>query len=96
MLDELYRPLVIQVLEEAHNVGIEYPVHFLSLDAHRQSVERLMRAATGTEPVREAHEVDLVNLIEDRHHGLLDYLVLYSRDAQRTFRPVGLRYIDSP
>jgi len=40
-----------------------------------------MRAATGTEPIREALEVDLVNLVEDRHHGLLDDLVLQCRDA---------------
>ena len=55
-----------------------------------------MRAAARSEPVREAFEVDLIYLIEDRHHRLLDYLVLYSRDAQRTLPSVGLRYIDSP
>jgi hypothetical protein len=30
-----------------------------------------MRAATGTEPLRKAFEVDLIYLVEDRHHGLL-------------------------
>src|SRR5260370_27805130 len=54
-----------------------------------------MRAATGTEPVRKAFEVDLVYLIEDRHHGLLNNFVLQSSDAQRTLPPVGLRYKDS-
>src|SRR5271156_4228553 len=29
-----------------------------------------MRAATGTEPVGEAFEVDLIYLVEDRHHSL--------------------------
>src|SRR6266446_7833884 len=62
MLDELHRPFVAQVIEEATNVGIEYPVHSLPLDAHRQRVQRLMRAATGTEPVRDALEVDPVGL----------------------------------
>jgi len=47
------------VANEAADVGIEHPVHPLPLDAHRQRVQRLMRAATGPEPVREALEVDL-------------------------------------
>ena len=64
------------------------------LDAHRQRIS-LMRAATGTEPVRKAFEVDLVYLVEDRHHRLLHNFVLQRGDAQRTFPPVGLRYKDS-
>src|SRR5215470_13992900 len=54
-----------------------------------------MRAATGPEPIREAFEVDLVNLVEDRHHSLLNNFVLQRRDAQRTLPSVGLRNIDS-
>src|SRR5438128_4705477 len=54
-----------------------------------------MRAATGSEPVRKAFEVGLVNLVEDRHHSLLNDFVFQRRDAQRTLPPVGLRYIDS-
>jgi hypothetical protein len=50
-----------------------------------------MRAATGTEPIREALEVDLINLVEDRHHGLLNDFVLQRRDAQRTLPSVSLR-----
>src|SRR6516164_3217464 len=54
-----------------------------------------MWAATGPESVREAFEVGLVNLVEDRHHSLLDDLVLQCRDAQGALPPVGLRYVDS-
>src|SRR2546428_2297237 len=96
MLDELHRPFVAQVVEEATDVGIEYPVHPLPLDAHRQRVQRLMRAATGTEPVREAFEVDLIYLVENRHHSLLNDFVLQRCDAQRTLPPVSLRNKDSP
>ena len=81
MLDELHRPFVAQVVEEATDVGIKHPVHSLPLNAHRQRIKRLMRAATGTEPLRKAFEVDLVYLIEDRHHGLLNNFVLQCRDA---------------
>src|SRR5262252_2896881 len=54
-----------------------------------------MRAATGPESVREALEVGLVNLVEDRHHSLLNDLVLQCCDAQRALPPIGLRDIDS-
>jgi hypothetical protein len=46
------------------------------LDARRQRVQRLMRAASWPEPVGKAFEVDLVNLVEDRHHSLLNDFVL--------------------
>jgi hypothetical protein len=81
MLDDLHGPFVTHVVEEAANVRIEHTVHPLPLDAHSQSVERLMRAATGPESIRKAFEVGLVNLIEDRHHSLLNDLVLQGRDA---------------
>src|SRR5207244_6024393 len=54
-----------------------------------------MRAATGPEPVRKAFEVGLVNLVEYRHHSLLDDLVLQCCDAQGALPPIGLRYVDS-
>src|SRR5665213_2712690 len=95
VLDELHRPFVAQIVVKAADVRIEHPVHLLPLDTHTQCIERLMRAATGTEPIREALEVDLTNLVEDRHHGLLNDFVLQRRDAQRTLSPISLRYIDS-
>src|ERR1039457_6301868 len=95
MRDELHDPLVAHVVEEATNIRIEHPIHSLPLDARRQRVQRLMRAATGPEPVREAFEVDLIDMIEDRHHGLLNDFVLQCRDAQWTSLPIGLRNIDS-
>ena len=60
MLDELHRPFVAQIIEEAMDVGVEHPVHPLPLNAHRQRVQRLVRAASGTEPIRKAFEVDLI------------------------------------
>ena len=68
-------------IQETSNVRIEHPVHSLPLDARRQRVQRLMRAATGPKPVRKAFEVHLVYLVEDRHHSLLNDFVFQSRDA---------------
>src|SRR5258708_19436167 len=96
MLDELHHPFVAQVIEETTDVGIKHPVHPLPLNAHRQRVQRLMRAATGTKPVREAFEVDLIYLVEDRHHSLLNNFVVQSRDAHRTFPPLTFRNKNSP
>jgi hypothetical protein len=72
---------VAHVVKETSNVRIEHPVHSFPLDAHRQRVQRLMWAATGPEPIRKAFEVDLINLIENRNHSLLNNLVLQRRDA---------------
>ena len=95
MLDKLQHPFVIQVIEEATNVCIEHPVHSLPLNAHRQRIQRLMRAATRPEPVGKAFEVDLIYLIEDRHHSLLNDFVLQSCDSQWTLPSIGLRNVDS-
>src|SRR5690349_8498040 len=96
MLDELHRPFVAHIVEEPANVGIEHPVHPLPKDAHIERVQRLMRAATSTKSIREALEIDLIDLVENRRHGLLNKFVLQSRNAQRTLPPVSVRNIDSP
>src|SRR5262250_2560225 len=54
-----------------------------------------MWAATGPKAVRKAFEVGLVNPVEDRHHSLLDNLVLQCCDTQGALPPIGLRYVDS-
>src|SRR5262249_7106775 len=81
---------------EVPNVRIEHPVHSLPLDTHSQRIQRLMRATTGPKPVGKAFEVDLINLIEDGHHGLLNNFVLQRRDTQWTLPPISLRNVDSP
>ena len=81
MLDELHSPFVAQLVEKGRDVRIEYPVHLLSLNAHTQRIKRLMRTSPGTEPLREAFEIDLVDLIEDRNHSLLNDLVFDSCDS---------------
>ncbi len=88
VLDELSRPPVAHVIEEATDVRIEHPVHLLPLQSDHERIQRLMRTAARAEPVREALEVDLINLIEDRHHGLLDDFVFQCRDAQRALSPI--------
>ena len=96
VLQKLLQPLMTDVVEEALDIRIENPVHPLPGNPHIQRIQRLMRVTPWAEPVRKAPEVHLVDLVEDGHHGLLNNLVLQTRDAQRALLPVGLRYIDSP
>ena len=41
-----------------------------------------MRAATGSEPVRQAFEVDLIDPVEDRHHGLASNVMAWVGPAK--------------
>jgi hypothetical protein len=83
MLDELHGPFVAHVIEEATYVRIEHPVHPLPLDARCQRIQRLMRAATGPEPVRKALEVDLIDLVEELiQHLRSKRLIRRSRHAR--------------
>jgi len=43
-----------------------------------------MRRAPGSEPIREAEKVRLIDAVEHLHDGTLDDLVLQRRDPQRT------------
>ncbi len=85
------QPLVVDRVEEAADVGVEHPGHALTHDRGVQRIESHVRAPPRPEAVGEAQEVDLVDAVEHRHHGLLDDLVLQGRDAQRPHPPVGLR-----
>ena len=96
MADELQQPLMTDMVEEALDVGIEYPVHTLLLQPRIQRIERLVRVTSRPEPVRETSEVRLINFIEHGHHGLLNNLVLQGRDAQGALPPIGLRDVHSP
>ncbi|MBV8831433.1 MAG: recombinase family protein [Acidobacteriaceae bacterium] len=95
MADELQQPLVTDVVEEALDVGIEYPVHALLLQPRIQRIERIVRVTSRPEPVRETSEVRLINFIEHGHHGLLNNLVLQRRNPQRTLPSIRLRNVHS-
>jgi site-specific DNA recombinase len=95
VLEELLQPFVVDVVKEPTDVSIEHPVHLLPHESHPERVQRIMLAASGPKPIREAQEVDLVDLVKYPHHNLLDDLVLQGRDAQRSLSSVGLRDEDA-
>lgn len=66
------------------------PVHALALDRHAQGVQCVGLDSPGSEPVREAEEVFLVDRIEHGDDCTLDDLVL-QRGIARGASPVRLR-----
>src|ERR1700677_4618622 len=79
------------VIEEAPNVGVQYPVHRLALDANRKCVQRIVLSPSRPEPVGEAEEVRLVDRIENLYHRALDNLVFQRRDTERALPSVRFR-----
>jgi hypothetical protein len=96
MLEELDEPSVGQRVEEAPNVTIQHVVHALPREGHRERVQRLVWTASWPKPVGEAPKILLVDLGEDRDHGLLDNLIFQRRDPQGALSPIGLRDVNPP
>ena len=91
VLDESHQPSVVESVEEAPDVGVEHPVHLLRHDPGRQRVQRLMRAAPWSEPIREPEEVRFVDGVEHLDDGALDDLVFQRGNPERPLPPVRLR-----
>ena len=95
VLDKFHQPFVSQASEEVTNVGVEYPVHLPRRDTGRECIQRLMRAASWSEAVREPAEVlfaDGVHHLDDR---ALDDLVFQRRYSERPLPPIHLRDVRS-
>src|SRR5215469_10595135 len=82
MLNELDQLAFIEIIEKAFNICVEYEIHLLLQERIRQCIQRLMLATSWAKSIRKAEKIFLVDLIEDRNHGLLDCLVLHSRNPQ--------------
>src|SRR5262249_28280095 len=70
-----------------------YVVHLPTGDRHRQSIQRIVRPSSGSEPVWEPEEILLVDGVEHHDAGALDDLVLQSCDRQRPLPTIRLRYL---
>jgi hypothetical protein len=54
------------------------------MESAPQSIQRFMLAAPGPEPIREAEEVGLVDVVEYFHRRTLNELVFERRNAERS------------
>src|ERR1700675_790237 len=93
MLQETDEPALADRIEEAADVGVQYPVHLRAADPNDECVQRVVLAAHRPEPIREPEEVLLVDRVEHREHCPLDDLVLESRDRERALFAIRLRYV---
>jgi hypothetical protein len=84
VLDKLQQPSVVHGIKETANVRVQHPIHLPSRDGHRQCVQRLVLAASWPKAVREADKVHLVDCVQYRDDGALDYLVLERRNTERS------------
>ena len=76
MLDKTDQPIVVDRIEKPGNVGVQYPVHPGVADPDGERVQRIMRTASGPEPIREPEEIFLVDRVQHLDHRTLDDLVL--------------------
>src|ERR1017187_5021389 len=78
---------MIKTGEEVADVRVEHPVHPLALNADRERVQRMVRAAPWPEPVGEAQEIRLIDGVEHLHDGTLGDLVFQRGNAERPQPP---------
>src|SRR6476660_191088 len=96
VLQEADQPVMTDLIEERPDVGVQYEAHLLAADPDTESIQRIVRAAPGSEPAAEPEEVLLVDRVQQRDHRPLDDLVLQRGDRQRTLPAVRLGNVDPP
>jgi hypothetical protein len=95
MFEEADHPILGDFREERSDVGVEYEVHFSAGDPDDQGIQRIVLAASRSEPIREPEEVFLVDRAQHRRRSL-DDLVFESRDRERALAAVLLRNVAPP
>ena len=96
MFQETDQPVLTEFVEKRSDVGVDYPVHIRAIDSNRKRIQRIVRAASGSETVREPEEIFLVDRVEHRDRRSLDNLVLQRGNRDRALPAVRLGYIHSP
>src|SRR5467141_1056512 len=91
MLNELHKPFVGKSIEKAFDVQIEHPVHISRQQSGVERIQRLMLAASWSEPVRKSEKIRFVDSLQHLDRRALDDFVFQRRDPERSLPPVGLR-----
>src|SRR5437867_1941107 len=86
---------VWNTIQKAPNVCIENPVHLLPHDSNPERIQCIVLASPRPESIGEPQEVLFINLVEDRHYGLLNDLILQGCDAQGALSSIGFRDVGS-
>src|SRR6476469_2442861 len=67
-----------------------------AVDPDTERIQRIVRAASRPEPVRDSEELFLVDRVQQRGHRPLDDLVLQGRDRERALPAIRLWYVGPP
>jgi len=81
---------VSNFIEKAPNVRVKNPVHFPSHDSHPERIQRIVLASPTVGTHRRTQKVLFINLIEDRHHRVLDDFIFQRSDPNARCRPSAL------
>ena len=76
---------VCSTIQERADVGVQYEAHLLAVDPDAERIQRVMRATSWPEPIRQSEEVFLVDRVQQLGHCPLDNLIL-----KRSHTPVEL------
>ena len=90
VLDEFHKPFVGNSIEKAANIKIKHPVHFPRQQSCVERAQRLVLAAPGSEPVREAQEIRFVDGVHHLDRRALDDFVFQRRHSERSLPPISL------
>src|SRR5215204_2557379 len=77
-------------------VVVPYRARVSVMEADTKRIQRVVRATSWPEPVRDSEEVLLVDRVQQCDHRPLDDLVLQGRDRERALPAVRLGYVDPP
>ena len=93
VLDELHQPTVVDGIEEPRMSASSTQFTCFVWIPSVQRIQRIMRAASRPEPVREAEEVRFIDGVQHLDRRPLDDLVFQRGDAKRPLPPVGFGYV---
>jgi site-specific DNA recombinase len=94
VFQETYHPLVADRIEEPLDIGVENPPDVSSLNSVTDRVQRIVLAASRSEPIAETQKLRLVYRRQDCDHGCLDNFVLDGSNAERPLFAVRLRDVN--
>ena len=92
IFDEAHQPFSAELIEERLDVGVENPADLACLDPVCEGIQRIVLAASRTEPIAETQELRHVNRRKDSHHCRLEDFVLNRGNAERLVAAIRLRY----
>lgn len=83
MREELHQPLMVEIIEEAFDIGLEYIIHLSPLYCFVNELYDIMCTSSGSKSEGIAHKARFIDFIEYFCHYGLNKLIFIDRYAQR-------------